>query len=235
MVAGRLARRISGRLLVGCGGLFWMAVCGAAAAQDPAGVVAAEAESVRPGDINLTYSRVYIFVDKAGRIGHQHAVEGKLKSGQLHLSAAPGSALVFDMQSFDADTANARKFLRLEGETDDATRQQVNANMLGEEILDVGRYPEAKLENITLQATGKLSKRELPEYAIEGDFTLQAKTRRVRILCDVEPKNGWQHVRGGFRILQSDYGIRPYSRMLGAVGVKDELLIVGDLWVAPAP
>jgi len=37
-----------------------------------------------------------------------------------------------------------------------------------------------------------------------------------------------------FKIRQTDYGIKPFSRVLGAVGVKDELLISGDLWIMPA-
>ncbi len=35
------------------------------------------------------------------------------------------------MNSFDADTDAARRYLGLEGSTDESTRKQVNANMLG--------------------------------------------------------------------------------------------------------
>ena len=58
-------------------------------------------------------------------------------------------------------------------------------------------------------------------------------TRCIEILCDLEEKDGWHHVRSGFRILQADYGIKPFSKILGAVGVTDELIIYGDLWLVP--
>ena len=105
--------------------------------------------------------------------------------------------------------------------------------MLGVEILNVKQFSSAKFERATLQAKKTLSKRQLPEYLLTGDFTLHEKTRPVEILCDLEVKDGWNHFRGGFKILQSNYGIKPFSKMLGAVGVTDELTIYGDLWVVP--
>lgn len=191
-------------------------------------------ELPKPGSVNLEYSRVYIFVDKSGVVGHQHAVVGKLKSGQLYSPRDEHGSLVFDMKSFDADGLPARQYIGLEGETDEGTRKKVNENMLGPEILSVEKYPEARLENATLKGTGQMSKRQLPEYILEGDFTLHKTTKHIRIKCEVEQKDGWHHVRGAFKILQSDYGIKPFSKMMGAVGVKDELLIIGDLWVVPA-
>lgn len=189
--------------------------------------------AAKPGEVNLEFSRVFIFVDKSGVVGHEHAIEGKLKSGEIVTQQGQPGTVVFDMRSFDADTSVARKYLGLEGETDAATRKKVNENMLGNEILDVAKYPEARLENISLKSTGKKTKRDLPEYILEGDFVLHETKRHIEVRCDVEHKDGWNHVRGGFKILQSDYGIKPFSKMLGAVGVKDQLVIMGDLWVVP--
>ena len=185
------------------------------------------------GQVNTEHSRVYIFVDKTGVVGHQHAIEGKLTSGNLLLNSTGNGALVFNMKSFDADTARARKYIGLEGTTDEATRKKVNDNMLGVEILNVNKFSAAKFERTTLQEKKTMSKRHLPEYLLVGDFTLHEKTRPGEILCDLEVKDGWNHFRGGFKILQSDYGIKPFSKMLGAVGVTDELTIYGDLWVVP--
>jgi len=41
------------------------------------------------------------------------------------------------------------------------------------------------------------------------------------------------HIRGNFTILQTDYGITPYSKAFGAIGVANPLRIYGDLYVAP--
>ena len=185
------------------------------------------------GQVNTEHSRVYIFVDKTGVVGHQHAIEGRLASGDLFLSGQRNGGLVFNMQSFDADTPRARSYLGLEGTTDEATRKKVNENMLGVEILNVKKFGTAKFENARIQSKKTMSKRQLPEYLLVGDFTLHEKTRHVEILCDLEVKDGWNHIRGGFKIRQSDYGIKPFSKMLGAVGVTDELTIYGNLWAVP--
>jgi hypothetical protein len=190
-------------------------------------------ERPAPGSVNTEHSRVFIFVDKTGVVGHQHSVEGKLSSGSLFLKDGKEGSLVFNMTSFDADTPKGRKYLGLEGTTDEPTRQKVNANMLGAEILNVKKYPSAKFEHVKVVAKNSKSKRQLPEYSLVGDFTLHEKTRRIEIVCDLEEKDGWHHIRGGFKILQSDYGIKPFSKMLGAVGVTDELTIYGDVWVVP--
>jgi polyisoprenoid-binding protein YceI len=185
------------------------------------------------GQVNLEHSRVYIFVDKSGVVGHQHAIEGKLLQGSLFPSSPGTGSLTFDMKSFDADTPRARKYLGMEATTDEATRKKVNENMRGNEILHVAKYNTAKLERASIRPKNTTSNRHLPEYILVGDFTLHERTRPVEILCDLEIKDGWNHFRGSFKILQSNYGIKPFSKMLGAVGVTDELTIYGDLWVVP--
>ncbi len=221
---GNTARRLMWTAWVGiC--LFWeLATCSSSLSQQP---------EWQPGEINREFSRVYIFVDRSNSLGHVHGVEGRLKNGLVAVNGTQPSTLVIDMQSFDADTPAGRAAFGLADDIDQGTRQKVNENMKGPEVLNVSRFPEAKLENIKLTATGKESQRKLPEYTLEGDFTLQQTTRKISATCDLEEKNGWQHLRGLFRIRQTDYGIKPFSRVLGAVGVKDELLIYGDLWIMP--
>lgn len=206
-----------------------------ASAQDQAASPpkSAAIQKFNPGDLNLEFSRVYIFVDKTNNLGHSHGVEGKLKGGKLLTDATETSTLVFDMRSFVADTETARKVFGIDASIDAATVKKVNQNMLGNEILDVQRFPEASLEKATLTKTDRQSSRGLPEYKLEGDFTLHGKTRHVVIPCDLEIKDGWHHIRGKFTIRQTDFGIKPYTKAFGAVGIKDELVIQGDLWVVP--
>ncbi len=186
-----------------------------------------------PAAVNLEASRVYVFVDKTG-LGHQHAVEAKLLSSTLVLGAEQQAGqLVFDMASFDADTANARKKLGLSGTTDEATRTAVNKNMRGSDVLDITKYPTATFDIASAKATGEKSKHGLPMYRLEGNFTLHGKTRPQSVTVEVDQSRGWLHIRGGFLIKQTSFGITPYSKAFGAIGVADELRILGDLFVAP--
>ena len=186
-----------------------------------------------PTQVNPEFSRVYIFVDKSGVVGHPHAIEGKLSQGNLSLRSGVKGKLVFDMTSFDADTPRARQYIGLEGTTDEATKSKVNTNMHSAEVLDIKKFPEARLENIAIEVKSTRSPRELPEYAMTGDFTLRGKTRRIESVCDLELKDGWYHLRGSFKIRQSDFEMKPYSKVFGTIGVTDELVIHGDLWIVP--
>jgi hypothetical protein len=212
--------------------ILFQVLLSACIVQSNAGFTAAQ-DRPPAGQVNSEHSRVYIFVDKSGVVGHQHAIEGKLSQGEMFLSTGRPGSLVFDMQSFDADTPNARKYIGLDGTTEDSMRKKVNDNMLGHEVLSVKKYPTATLDKAILKSKPASIAGQSPEYMIQGEFTLHEKTRTIEIPCKVEVENGWHHVKGKFKILQSDYGIRPYSKMLGAVGVTDELTIYGDLWVVP--
>lgn len=187
----------------------------------------------KPADVQIQASRVYIFVDKTG-LGHQHGVETKLSASRLILGAdQKAGTLVFDMTSMSADTPAARKYVGLSGTTDASTRGAVNTNMRGAAILNVRKYPTATFEIASAMPTGKNSSRGLPMYQLKGSFTLHGTTRAIAFLADVEQRSGWLHVRGSFTIKQTSFGITPYSKAFGAIGVADQLKIYGDLYVAP--
>jgi polyisoprenoid-binding protein YceI len=187
-----------------------------------------------PGDVELKASRVFTFVDKTG-LGHQHGIEGWLKSSSLQLNAKENAGrLVFDMNSFDADTAQARRFLGLEGETSESTRQQVNQNMKGRDILDTVHYPESVFVVSSSLPTGKVDSKHRPEYKLVGEFTLHGVTKPLQVLCYLEKSQGWVRVLGQFEVKQTDYGIRPYTKAFGAIGVADKLRVHGAIWLAPS-
>src|SRR5262245_28680069 len=60
-------------------------------------------------EVDVKSSRVYIKVGTATRLGHEHGVEGNLKSGKVVFGDT--GELVFDMASLTADTAEARKYV----------------------------------------------------------------------------------------------------------------------------
>ncbi len=200
-----------------------------AASQDSA----SQKPTFEPGDVQTQVSRVYVFVDKTG-FGHQHGVEANLLASRLILGAEENAGtLVFDMTSFKADTARARQYVGLSGTTDESTKKQVTDNMLGSSVLNAKRFPTASFEVTSARPTGQTGSQGLPTYELTGQFTLHGVTRPLRILANVEQARGWLHLRGAFAIKQSDYGITPFSKAFGAIGVANELKIYGDLFIAP--
>lgn len=209
---------------------FWSAALIAAAGFGPAPA----ADPADSGAADLEKSRVYIFVPKSTALGHDHGVVGRLKSGRLLLDADKDAGeLVFDIRTFAADTDEARRYVGLSGSTDAGTRQQVTGNMLGGEVLDVRRYPTATFKIESSKATGKTDRSGRPLYELSGEFTLHGVTRSIKVSAVAEPRDdGTLRVRGTLPIRQTRFGMKPFSRALGTIGVADQLTIHGDFVVA---
>lgn len=206
-----------------------LASCGIAASQQPAPPAA---RAAAPGDVDLQASRVFVFVGKTG-LGHDHAVVGRLQAGQVRLGAAEQAGmLIFDMRSFEADTAEARAAIGLPGQTDPVTRKQVNENMLGADVLDVARHPTATFAIRSALPAAKVAADRRPVYSLAGAFTLHGVTREVVVPVEVDQRGNVLRLRGGFAVKQTDFGMKPYKKLGGVVGVADELQISGDILVA---
>lgn len=187
-----------------------------------------------PVAVDVATSRVWTFVDKAGLVGHVHAVEGRLASGWIALGARErAGALEFDMRSFRADTPDARRALRLDGQIDASTQQQTNANMLGPEVLDVARHPTAGFEiQSALPAPGRPG--GPPAYDLVGTFTLKGVGRPLTVRAELEDRGSAFLLRGVFPIRQTAFGMKPYAKFGGVVGVADDLRIHGDVLIPKA-
>jgi hypothetical protein len=199
-----------------------------AATAPPAGL-----QSVyEPGDLYLPSSRVYVFVGKTG-LGHEHGVIGAIKQGRINLSAArDAGGLQFDMTTFTADTPDARKYVGLQTPTDDSTRQQVTANMRGPDVLNVTKFPTASFTIKEIAQLPQRSQRGSSQYQLKGDLWLCGISRPIQLTAEAEMLNGWTHLRGGFTMRQTDFGIRPFSKAFGALGVTDQLTVWGDVLIS---
>lgn len=195
---------------------------------------AAQPPAAAPRAIDLAASRVYVLVGKSGLVGHVHAVEGRLAAGQVMLGAREqAGTLVFDMRSFLADTPAARRTLGVEGDVDASTQQQTNANMLGPEVLDVARHPTARFDIRSALPAAQQQPAKPPTYELVGTFKLHDTTRPLALIATAEEGGTAIRLRGGFSIRQTDFGMKPYAKFGGMVGVADELKIWGDI-VLPA-
>ncbi|MGQ0636391.1 MAG: YceI family protein [Planctomycetaceae bacterium] len=203
----------------------------AVGAEPAAGLPVATARpALKPGDIDVERSRVYVHVAKK-KLGHEHAVEGRVKSGRLRLDGAKDAGTIeFDMASLTADGEEARKTVGLKGEVAAATREKVNETMRGLSVLDVENHPTATF----VVASSRVESTEdgASVCTLVGRFTLRGETRDLKVRAALVPtEDGGRRLKGEFNLRQSDYGITPY-RAFGVVGVADDLRIIGDLVVA---
>ncbi|NUQ65763.1 MAG: YceI family protein [Pirellulales bacterium] len=193
------------------------------------------ARQVRPGEVHVNGSCVYIHV-KATGMGHEHAVAGKIREGVIRLGATQDAGyVVFDLASLVADPDFARKVIGLPGTTDASTRDKVTANMLGPHVLDVRRFATATGTIHSAVLLPQKSSRGLPQYQFDGELALHGVTRRMRAVAEAEEQNGWIHLRGACPLVQTEFGMKPYTAALGMVGVADRVEVYGDLWIAADP
>jgi polyisoprenoid-binding protein YceI len=60
---------------------------------------------------------------------------------------------------------------------------------------------------------------------VEGDLTMAESTRSVTARLDVDADG---HIAGTIALTQSDWGIKPYRGLMGALKVRDEVEVVID-------
>ncbi len=102
----------------------------------------------------------------------------------------------------------------------------IEGDIVGKKVLLAGKYPQIRF-------TGKGS-RAGNEVEATGELTLRDATRPLNVKSKVEDADGGFKVTGEIRFKQSDFGMKPFSAMLGTIKVQDELRVTWDLAYRPA-
>jgi hypothetical protein len=184
-----------------------------------------------PGEVHAENTRIYVHVYKTG-LGHEHAVVGRVKEGVIHLGATQNAGrVVADLTSFVADVDYARKLIGLPADNDADTQKKVTENMLGKEVLDILQFPTATGTIASARLLPQPSSNGLPQYLLEGELSLHGVTKKMSVVAEALEQNGWVRLRGHVSLKQSDFGMQPYTAMLGALGVADELDLYGEAYI----
>jgi hypothetical protein len=106
---------------------------------------------------------------------------------------------------------------------------------VGPDVLDVDRHPTATFDIGSALRSARPGAGAKPTVDLAGSFTLHGVTRKVVIPVEVESVGPILRLTGSFRIKQSEFGMKPYKKFGGVVGVADELSIHGDIRIAATP
>jgi hypothetical protein len=168
-------------------------------------VTQADAER-RP--IDAAHSTLTVFAYKSGlfsAFAGDHVISAPIASGTISEDAPRGIELVVrsaGLRVLDPDLAPER-------------RAEVQARMLGSEVLDTMRFPEIAFVSTTIEPAGA------DRWNVTGRLTIHGQTRVMTL--SVALLNG--KYRGQALIKQRDFGIEPIKVAGGTVKVKDELKI----------
>ncbi len=197
----------------------------APAATPPVATDALPPAGLRTFVIDAKKSAIVIQVFKDGAaaaLAHDHVVEAREFAGTISADAADPSTAKVEVTAQTASFVNDEGKLRtkygLDGEISDKDRKAVEENMKSKDQLDVKGFPTVKFTStsVTKAADGKLT--------LAGKLTLHGVTKDITMPLDVKLSDV---VTGNasFRVKTSDYGIKPYSALLGAVKNKDEIVL----------
>jgi polyisoprenoid-binding protein YceI len=111
-----------------------------------------------------------------------------------------------------------------------ADRTKVDAQVRGPGVLDASRFPSIRF------TAGRFEPSPRQPVAggtidgtLIGTLSLHGRNREVRVPLRAAVGVGEVRAAGEVRIRQSDFGIAPYRRAAGALGVEDEVVVRFDL------
>jgi polyisoprenoid-binding protein YceI len=183
-------------------------------------------------DPERTRLAVRLYRDGVGsRLAHDHVVEATEVTGRVEYDPARPEAgsIVVEARtaSFRVDEPPARRRLGVEGDLSDSQRADVDKAMRAPDQLDVARHP-----TIRFASTRVVSERD-GRLRVTGPLTIRGVTREVRFPATVALESGTLRARATLTFLQSSFGYRPYSALLGAIQNKDEVTLHVDLVANP--
>ncbi len=177
-------------------------------------------------EVSPRSSQLSIFVYRGGkfsRLGHNHVMTSHQVTGRAWLHpqfARSGFELSFPVAQLVVDDAEARSAAGSDFPPDipqsdqDGTRK----NMLRPEVLDGERYPAVKLRSAQVAGT-------LQAPQVTASITIKDATRDVEVPLEIAVDGAQLTASGEFDVLQTQFGIKPFSVALGALEVQDRLHI----------
>jgi polyisoprenoid-binding protein YceI len=164
-------------------------------------------------------------------LAHDHIVEATEVTGAVEYDAArpEASSIVIEVKTatLRVDDPAARRRVGVEGELSDSQRADVTKAMRASDQLDVARYPTIRFVSTRVVPAGD------GRLQITGGLTIRGVTKEVSFPASVALESGGLRAHATLRFLQSSFGYRPYSALLGAIRNKDEVSLDVDLVATP--
>ncbi len=169
---------------------------------------------------------VHIHVLRGGalaRFGHNHVITSKHVTGLVWTHSVlersgfdlqfPVAQLIVD--DTDARAANGAEF---SGEIAAADRDATRTNMLRTEVLDAQQHPTIRLQALRVRGS-----RASP--IITTRITIRGVAREVLVPASVVVDGDQLTASGEFELMQTEFGIEPFSVGFGALEVQDRLRV----------
>jgi polyisoprenoid-binding protein YceI len=166
--------------------------------------------SAQQRNVDTQKSTITIHVGKTGAFsafGHEHEIRAPIRSGTADTGAHPSVEI----------HVNARDPRVMDPDASDKDRAEVQATMLGPEVLDSDEHRDIVFKSTAAEPTGE------GRWTLRGNLTLHGQTHPITV--QVTLKDG--HFTGESTVKQTDFGIKPPGK--AGVHAKDEVVIHFDV------
>lgn len=167
--------------------------------------------------IESARSKIEVLVVRGGLfgfLGRDHEILSWKLAGTVRYNPAAATPLDVDA-SLPADSLTV-----VDPEAPMTERNEVQANLRGERVLDVTRYPE-----IRFTSTGAVPARTPSQLLLTGDLALHGTVKRISFPVRITPSAGALLAVGMAKVRQTDFGITPIRFAGGTVTLRDQVEI----------
>ena len=165
----------------------------------------------QPVAIDARKSVLTVHVSKSGVLsafGHDHEISAPIVGGTV------------DVEKRRVELrANAVALKVQDAKVSDKDRNEIQATMLGADVLDAKTYSEISFGSTSAEASGTGA------WKVTGNLTLHGQTRPV----SMEVRDVAGHYSGACRFWITDFGIQPVKVAGGTIRVKDEVTVEFDI------
>ncbi|MGQ0744488.1 MAG: YceI family protein [Acidimicrobiales bacterium] len=166
--------------------------------------------SIGPANGRLTLST---YVGGAGaKMGHDLVLEAKSWSGTANLDSAnpAGSSVQVTVDLTSLSIASASGGIK---PLSDKDRAEIAQNT--EKTLNTKKFPQVTFQSTSVSGSGS-------SFSVAGNLTLAGTTKVVTLALAVTDGGSMVTITGKTQIVQTAFGIKPYSK-LGVLKIKDEV------------
>ena len=181
----------------------------------------------RPYDVVSNESLLTLLVFRGGplaKAGHNHVIASHALRGTFYVPAALART-TFDVHFPVAELTVDEAVLRAkENEADfppgvpESAKDGTRKNMLGAALLDAEHYPDIDLRSSGLEQSGS-------QWIAHVKVTVRDHESSIAVPVRYEPQGDEIVVSGEFPLEQTDLGLTPFSALLGALQVVDEMKV----------